>query len=149
MIGRALARVVMVPLGLLIAAAVAMFVIGSLGLERLTQELHRTGDGGGILGTVFGAAWGIFKNWGTVSRMLSALTITPVLLLVIAGEVARLRSAMYYVLGGGLALGLIPLLARVEAGGALQLPAATIWQVFATGGFAAGFVYWLIAGRSA
>lgn len=145
MIGRALARVVMVPLGLLLAAAVAAFVIGSLGLERLTQEIHRTGDAGGMLGT----AWGIFRNWGTFSRLVSALTITPVLLLVIVGEVARLRSAMYYVLGGGLAMGVIPLLARVEAGGSIQLPANVIWQVFATGGFAAGYVYWLIAGRSA
>jgi hypothetical protein len=24
-----------------------------------------------------------------------------------------------------------------------------LWQVFATAGFAAGFVYWLIAGRTA
>ena len=30
-----------------------------------------------------------------------------------------------------------------------QMPASLIWQVFATGGFTAGFVYWLIAGRSA
>ena len=145
MIGRALGRIVLVPLGLLISGAVAAFVIGSLGLERLTQEVHRTGDVGGI----GGVAWGIFSNWGTLSRLVSALTMTPVLLLIVVGEVARLRTALYYVLGGGLALGIIPLLARIEAGGAFQLPASVIWQVFATGGFAAGYVYWLIAGRSA
>lgn len=145
MIGRALARIVMVPLGLVLAGLVAAFVIGSLGLERLTQEVHRGGD---IVGAG-GVVWGVLKNWGTFTRLVTALTIVPVLLLVIIGEVARLRSAMYYVLGGGLALGVIPLLARVEAGGTYQLPASVIWQVFATGGFAAGFVYWLIAGRSA
>jgi hypothetical protein len=128
----------MVPLGLLIAGVVGAFVIGSLGLERLTQEVHRNGDLTGL----GGIAWGIVRNWGTATRLVSALTIMPVLLLIVVGEVARLRSAMYYVLGGGLALGLIPLLAKIETGG-------LIWQVFATGGFAAGYVYWLIAGRSA
>jgi hypothetical protein len=145
MIGRAIGRLVMVPLGLILAGAVALFVIGSLGLERLTQEVHRGGDVMGLGAVV----WGIFRNWGSFGRLVSALTIVPVVLLVIVGEVARLRSAMYYVLGGGLALGIVPLLARIEAGGAFQLPASVIWQVFATGGFAAGYVYWLIAGRSA
>ena len=145
MIGRALGRIVLVPLGLLISGTVAAFVIGSLGLERLTQEMYRDSDVGGI----GGVAWGLFRNWGTFSRLVSALTMTPVLLLIVVGEVARLRTALYYVLGGGLALGVIPLLARIEAGGAFQLPASVIWQVFATGGFAAGYVYWLIAGRSA
>lgn len=145
MIGRALARLFLVPIGLLLAAAVAMFVIGSLGLERFTQEMHRGGDvldAGGML-------WGLFRQWGTIGRLASAVTLVPVLLLIVIGEVARLRTAMYYVLGGGLALGIIPLLAKVEAGGTFQMPATAIWQVFATGGFAAGFVYWMIAGRSA
>lgn len=145
MIGRAVARLFLVPIGVLLGALAGVLVIGSLGLERLTQELHRTGDIAGV----GGVAWGIFRNWGTIDKLVSALTIVPVVLLIIVGEVARLRSAMYYVLGGGLALGIIPLLAKVEAGGTLQMPANTIWQVFATGGFTAGFVYWLIAGRSA
>jgi hypothetical protein len=29
------------------------------------------------------------------------------------------------------------------------LPDPIVWQVFATAGFAGGFVYWLIAGRNA
>jgi hypothetical protein len=145
MIARVIGRLFLVPLGVLLAAVASAFVIASLGLERLTQELHRTGDVAGL----GGVAWGIFRNWGTVGKLISALTIIPVVALIVVGEVARLRSAMYYVLGSGLALGVIPLLAKVEAGGAFQAPASAIWQVFATGGFTAGFVYWLIAGRSA
>lgn len=145
MIGRLLARLFLVPVGLALAGLLGAFVIGSVGLERLTQEAYRQGDATGI----GGVAWGIFENWGMFSRLVSALTIVPLLLLIVVGEVARLRSAMYYVLGGGLALGVIPVLAKVEAGGAFQMPASLIWQVFATGGFAAGFVYWVIAGRSA
>lgn len=138
MIRRVVGRLLLVPLGLLMASAVAFFVIGSVGLERITQEAHRTGD---ITG-VGGVAWSVFRNWGTAQRLLSGLTVAPVLLLLVVGEVARLRSAMYYVLGGGVALGIVPLLAHVDTGNLL-------WQVFATGGFAAGYVYWLIAGRSA
>ena len=145
MIGRAVARLLLEPLGLVLAGLVGAIVIGSLGLERLTQELHRSGDATGA----GGVAWELLRNWRTIGRLVSAVTLVPVLLLVIVGEVARLRTAMYYVLGGGLALGIIPLLARVEAGQSLQGTASVIWQVFATGGFAAGYVYWLIAGRSA
>lgn len=145
MIGRLVARLVLVPLGLLLAAAAAAFVVTTVGLERLTQELHRTGDVTGV----GGVAWGIFRHWDILARIVSALTILPAILLIVVGEVARLRSAMYYVLGGGFALAIIPLLANVQAGGAVQMPASTLWQVFATAGFTAGFVYWLIAGRSA
>jgi hypothetical protein len=43
----------------------------------------------------------------------------------------------------------VPFLARIGQGSAVTLPAASVWQVFATAGFAGGFVYWLIAGRNA
>jgi hypothetical protein len=33
--------------------------------------------------------------------------------------------------------------------GNVVIPETTVWQVFATAGFAGGFVYWLIAGRNA
>lgn len=138
MIRRVVGRLLLVPLGIVLASAVAFFVISSIGLERITQEAHRTGDITGAGGVV----WSIFRNWGTAERLLSGLTVAPVLLLLVVGEVARLRSAMYYVVGGGAALGIMPLLANIDRGNLL-------WQVFATGGFAAGYVYWLIAGRTA
>jgi hypothetical protein len=69
--------------------------------------------------------------------------------MVVIGEVARIRSIAYYVVGGGIALAAIPLLARYGQGGTIASPDAIVWQVFATAGFAAGFVYWLIAGRNA
>lgn len=151
---RLLGRVVLVPLALLLAALVGAAVLGTLGLERLTQSIARNrGDGSAEV------VWGIFENWDVIRRLVSALTILPALALVIIGEVARLRSWLYYVAGGGVCLAILPALARLEAGGALSGGAlsggamagapAALWQVFATAGFAAGFVYWLIAGRSA
>ena len=69
--------------------------------------------------------------------------------MVIVGEVARIRSWLYYMIGGGLALAAIPLLARINSSGVGTLSDATVWQVFATAGFAGGLVYWIIAGRNA
>jgi hypothetical protein len=73
----------------------------------------------------------------------------PALLLVIVGEVARIRGAMYYVIGGGVALALVPLLARLGEPSTVLGLAPAVWQVLATAGFAGGFVYWLLAGRNA
>jgi hypothetical protein len=81
--------------------------------------------------------------------LATGLTLIPALLVVIVGEIARIRSAIYYVAAGGLALAAMPMLARMTESGNVVVPETTVWQVFATAGFAGGFVYWLIAGRNA
>ena len=81
--------------------------------------------------------------------LLAGLSILPALLVIFVGEIARIRSAVFYVAGGGAALAAVPLLARVQQSGTLVLPEHAVWQVFATAGFVGGFVYWLIAGRNA
>ena len=42
-----------------------------------------------------------------------------------------------------------PKLTAAETQDAPTLSEATVWQVFATAGFAGGLVYWIIAGRNA
>jgi len=134
-------RLIVVPFAFVIAAAVAAYVLFSLGLERLTGAF--SGRAGEVeFGDVIVM---IRQGW----LIVSGLTILPALALVIVGEVARIRSAMYYVIGGGIVLAAVPFLARIGQGSAVTLPAASVWQVFATAGFAGGFVYWLIAGRNA
>jgi hypothetical protein len=111
----------------------------SLGQERVTQALHvRQGDGDAI-----GVLFYLVRD---AYLLISGLSILPALLLVIVGEIAHIRSPLYYVVGGGLALAAMPLIARIGQG---EMPADVVWQVFATAGFAGGFVYWLIAGRRA
>ena len=56
--------------------------------------------------------FGIVLFAGTVTP---ALTIFPALAAIIAGEVLRIRSWMYYVLAGGASLVAIPLLTRPRA----------------------------------
>lgn len=138
---RTIARLIWVPFAFLLAAALALLVLVTLGLERLTQETA-----------------GRWQNEDAVTRfselvsqgslMVSGASLLPALAVIIVGEVARIRSALYYVVGGGLALVSVPLLARYGAT-ASELPPAPVWQVMATAGFAGGFAYWLLAGRRA
>jgi hypothetical protein len=139
---RTLGRIIWVPLAFLVSAAVAGFVLVTLGLERVTQTLRGSGPAEDTIGSMIDLV-------GHGVLIASAFTVVPALLVVIVGEVARIRSSMYYVAGGGLAFAVVPLLARLGDGGGLAMPAVPVWQVFATAGFAGGLVYWLLAGRSA
>ncbi len=141
MIVQTIGRLIMVPLGFILGAAVAFMVLLSLGLERITHALSAQGFEAGGLELLFDLARGFMGLAGVA-------TIIPALAVAIVGEVARIRGVLYYVLGGGLALGLLPVLARL--GGDIGLPnLSQLWPVFATAGFAGGFVYWLVAGRRA
>ena len=143
MVWRALGRLIFVPLGFLLGTLGAVAVLLTLGLERATQAASgRDWD----LFDITGAGFDVLKQG---ELMASAMTIVPVLLLVIVGEVARIRSSIYYVVGAGLALASIPLIAKLGYAGSALGPTNAVWQVFATAGFAGGFIYWLIAGRRA
>ena len=56
---------------------------------------------------------------------------------------------LYYVVGGGAALAVVPLLSRLGQPASVLEISPVVWQVLATAGFAGGFVYWLLAGRTA
>jgi hypothetical protein len=86
--------------------------------------------------------------YGTSSFLVAVapiLSILPALLVIVVGEVLRLRSLLFYVVGGGLAVAALPLVAS-PAGTGFNLQALA---GFATAGFAGGIVYWLLAGRRA
>jgi hypothetical protein len=132
----------LLPIAFLLATVAALFVIISLGHERIVQAMTgmRSDD------PPIGAAFDLF---GLAVQLVSVQTLLPALLLVIIGEVARIRGAFYYVVGGGAALAVVPLLTRInQPAGILEL-SPVVWQVLATAGFAGGFVYWLLAGRNA
>lgn len=135
-----LGRMIVVPIAFLMAMATSMFVLLTLGYERIVQAMAASGT------DIFEA---ILDLIGHGALIASGLTILPALALVIIGEVARMRSALYYILGGGAALAAIPLLARFGQQADTAVAGAALWQVFATAGFAGGLVYWLLAGRRA
>ena len=133
-------RLILVPIAFVIAALIALFVLVTLGSERITHAMQGSDE------VSLSAAVELF---GQAVLLTSAMTIVPALALVIIGEVARIRSIYYYVVGGGLALVSIPLIAQLGQGESLVMPGTVVLQVFATSGFLAGFTYWLIAGRTA
>jgi hypothetical protein len=139
---RVLGRLIMVPLGFILATLTAMFILFSLGAERVTQTVARR--------DVDIDAWfSMFSLAQDTIVLLSTVTIIPAILLVIVGEVARIRSSVYYILGGGAVLAAWPLMNRFGSIGQDPSKLADLWTVFATAGFAGGFIYWLVAGRRA
>lgn len=135
-----LKRLFIVPFGFLLGTIAAVVVGITLGSERITHAMAGKDDA---------RLQDIVDLVQQSMVIASALTIVPAVLVVIVGEVARIRTVYYYVLGGGAALAAAPLLAQYGNIGSAALPGAAVWQVFATAGFMGGFVYWMIAGRSA
>lgn len=141
-------RLLWLPIALALSLAVAVFIIVTLGQERLTRWLHTT-DGGALTSNV-----DVFKLLDVfrlgIERLMSINTIglfVPLLLVMVIGEVVRIRSVLYYVAGFGFALASMPFLVRF--GRESVWPPTEVWQVAATAGFAAGAMYWAIAGRHA
>ena len=142
MVMRTVGRIIVVAFALFLATLASSFVLFTLGMERITGELHRLSpDSDGVSISLSMMDQGL--------ALIAVVSIIPALLVIFTGEIARVRSLIYYVAAGGLALAAVPLLARVQQSGAFVMPEHTVWQVFATAGFAGGFVYWLIAGRNA
>ena len=139
---RALGRLIMVPLGFILATLMSATILFTLGFERLTHTIYRR--------DVVIEDW--FRTLDLASDtigLLSTFTVIPAILLVIVGEVARIRSSVYYIVGGGAVLAAWPLMNRFGAIGQDPSKLADLWTVFATAGFAGGFIYWLVAGRRA
>lgn len=135
-----LGRMIIVPIAFLVAAASSLIVLLTLGYERIVQAMAASGT------DIFEA---VFDLVGHGAIIASGLTVLPALALVVIGEVARVRSVLYYMLGGGAALAAIPLIARFGQRADTVYAGAAIWQIFATAGFVGGIVYWLLAGRRA
>jgi len=139
---RTVGRLIWLPIAFLLSALVALCLIVSLGQERLVAVLRGRSSDEAMLD----AAVALF---GFALQLLSVYTLLPAIVLIIIGEVARIRSALYYVIAGGLTLAAVPLLTRLQQpAGTLDL-SVVIWPVLATAGFAGGLVYWLLAGRNA
>ena len=141
-----LGRLIWVPIAFAISAAGTVFFLVMISKERVFDAMAGRGADSASL-------MAVIDLMGQGRILLSGLTIIPALLVVIVGEVARIRSVLYYVVGGGLAFAAVPLLARYgqsAPGASLStlLPPTLVWQVFATAGFLGGWVYWFLAGRN-
>jgi hypothetical protein len=150
---KGLGRIIVVVSAFLAATLAALGIGVGLGLERFTHATHASDDAWWTLATLI---WHGFQ-------LSFLMTLFIAIMVVVAGEVARIRSALFYIAGGGLAVAATPLLIGLNDRGNATPPAviwpaviwpaviwpAVIWQVFATAGFVGGAIYWAIAGRRA
>ena len=128
------------------AVAVALGVLFLLGSLWVGDELRATAPNDQMLRHGGASIFGMVLFVGTVTP---ALTMLPAAIAAIVGEALRIRSWMYYVLGGGAAMAAIPVLASPGAASLPAIPTGQYMTIFAASGFIGGFVYWLLAGRNA
>jgi hypothetical protein len=138
--GRLIGRLIVVPIGFILAGITAAIVVIFIAQEKLSVAMRDVG-GEQVLGF-------IEPLLKLAVSLFSVQTLLLPLLLIIAGEVARIRHVAYYVVGIGAAFALIPVMAKFGAEDGIGSLTA-IWPIFATAGFAGGLMYWLVAGRRA
>ena len=138
--GRMIGRLLVVPFAFVLAMITALGILAYFGQERMFSTLG---------GADFEHTFEVFERLlGLLKEVFRVETIMLPIALVIAGEVSGIRNPLYYVGAGGLSVGIIPKLAWFGIANVLG-ENSELWPVFASAGFAGGFVYWLIAGRGA
>lgn len=136
-----IARVFVVLFAFLIASFFAGLVVTVAVVMREWTNL--------ALGPVDDGLFMVFASFGFV--FVTWLALMPALLAIVVGEAFSLRSVLYYALAGA-AIGAIaywslgsfdPSLLRVDGATRREI------EIMIGAGIVAGFVYWLIAGRTA
>lgn len=143
MILKTLLRWVWVMIAFLIACMIALTVLFTLGIFWLGDEFREAAPGDVFI-------WETAEIFAAVfftTAVAPALTALPGLVALIAGELFRVRSVIYYTLAGGAALAVIPLLARGAEASSNSAPG--YMTIFAAAGFIGGFCYWALAGARA
>jgi hypothetical protein len=141
-----LLRGIWVVVAFFIAALAALAVLMALGALWVGDELRAAAPHDPMLHHGAAPFFGIVLFASTVAP---ALTSLPALIAVVAGEVLRLRSWMYYVLAGGASLAAVPLLVGTRNADLQAVAQSQYLTIFLAAGFAGGFIYWLLAGARA
>ncbi len=144
MIARLIGRVIVVAIAFALALLVSFMILAYLGGQLLTETLAQ--EYGDVLND---GALDFIGFIGFVIELYPAITLLPAVLVVVIGEIGRIRSWMYYVLAGGLASLMVPLLYVSTYAAERDMPSAAFLVIFATAGFGGGLLYWLMAGRKA
>lgn len=134
---RVLWRLVVMLAGLLAASVVAAFVITFGVLMEWEDILRMTGSSAGWLAVSF------------LSLVVSGKGLAAAVLAIALAEALRLRSPLFYAAAGG--AGLVALyygLGLAERSTDALLTGRDV-EIMAGAGIAAGFAYWIIAGRNA
>jgi hypothetical protein len=135
-------RIIIITFALLVAfmAAGVTLAIGVMG-----------SDWGGVDSDAFERIW-FFGFAFLATSYVGAVALLPALLLAVLAEAARIRSFLYYGVGGAL-IGLASFYGS-DISSQLEnttdiVPVGHSLQLAAAAGIVGGLVYWLIAGRNA
>lgn len=147
--GSIVKRILAVSFGFLlavIAGGITLFFVGSrwaAGEVAAHMEQGSPDEISHFMNQALGAVAFVFT-------IAPALTLAPAIIAVLVGELARIRSPLYYLIAGGAAAAAMPLITGAATEATQNATYATpYFSIMATAGFAAGLVYWLIAGRRA
>ncbi|MGD9845656.1 MAG: hypothetical protein AB7O60_00010 [Variibacter sp.] len=101
------------------------------------------------LGTMDQGPFDLMWAFGVI--FISAYALVPLLIVVVAAEAFSIRSALFYAVAGALLGCVLYLQAAGWAAGTVDVQgfARREIEIMAAAGIVAGFVYWLVAGRSA
>lgn len=149
---RWLARLVLLPLGLLFAIPAGLLALAIAAvLDPITSDLARIVVWTGAMALADAAADGEAAiSWGQASALgwASTLLVAPPVFTALIGEVAGLRSPVWYGGATGALTAAMPWLMRGRAASPAPAEMHLTLVLFAVGA-SAGLVYWLIAGRGA
>jgi hypothetical protein len=143
---RLIGRILLIPIGAMLAVIASAAVFFLLGYEYVAEATAISTDDAE---TMIDGWINFASDASNLLGYLSLATVLPGLILIIVGEAASIRSSIYYVVGAGLALAAMPVLYDLSSSNEISQTARDVLPMFATAGFAGGFVYWLIAGRTA
>lgn len=147
MIWPTLRRVFAVAFGFVLAMMAGLITLFFLGARWAAGEASAfTPDNADDVSQAINQGLGIIAFFINVAPVL---TLLPGIAAVVIGEVAHIRSLLYYLIAGGLAAALMPLIATQREAVESSTYSAAYFSIIATAGFAGGFIYWLIAGRNA
>ena len=147
MIWPTIGRMLSVLFGFILAVIASAIMLFFLGVRWAAQEaVAYTPDNADEMSIIMNEWFGVMAFFVTVTPLL---TLLPGFAVVAVGEVARIRSALYYILSAGAAAALMPVLSAPAQVAASPGYSTEYFAIIATAGFAGGFVYWLIAGRNA
>jgi hypothetical protein len=147
MIWSALRRFLAVAFGFILAILAGSITLFLLGARWAAGEATAfTPQDADEMSRALNEGLGVIAFFFTVAPVL---TLLPALATAVIGEVARIRSLLYYLVAGGAAAALMPLIATHAEVAQSSTYAAPYFAIMATAGFVAGLVYWLIAGRNA
>ncbi len=140
---RVIGRIILVLLGFFLATLASAAAFLSLTASWYTEAM---GEVDPIL-RVLGLGEQLFRALDYLDAVGWPRVLLPGIIVVIAGEVFQTRSLIFYLLGGAIAVFVIPMLVGQAEGWQFQFPNARYTSIFLTSGFVGGLIYWFVAGR--